>query len=590
MSGNHAWRSSGDLFAARYGLVVFVAGVLSTAPVAATQRQALIEPVILAQAEIEPLPAITADRSLVNISPEQEPAPDIFDGKGQALWDGRGTLRGVWVAHPMAKTARRVRIYNLENGAVVDGAMFKHDLSVDDARLIVSSDAASKLGLEPKSPAQLRIVAVRPASEPAPADETKAAEAGTKEKVTGDEGKPASGASPAVTPADDGDAAAGPDGEMRAEDASTPAAEKPTGDAANTSTGTETTTAEAKPPLRKAGAPPVPRRRPAKTEMAAAAASPADTSTGGYDPMAAARTAIGFKFVPDTDAESKITAVNGYFRKDAALTTGPEAALGVGEITLAAPQSGITATDRQNGQEPRRSKTTEPREKQIAGDPGSSDRATEMGSAPVWLPEDPGTPLARKRADPVAERTLPATVLEIITAAATDPPKEEATPVAVEKPADPTVTATPVIADGPAGRTEKTAPGASDGRTAKDGDAEMRLAAVAKAPAEAAGSVKPSPSAGSSTPSRSESKPPAKSSPLALPYVQVGLFGIPENAAKLAEKLRAKGIPAILRPVSAGGKEFNRVLVGPFKDTATRDRVQTMVRDLGLTDAMPVKG
>ena len=51
-------------------------------------------------------------------------APDVFQVTDSGLWDGRPSLGGVWVAHPMATSARRVRIYNVDNGAAVDGALF----------------------------------------------------------------------------------------------------------------------------------------------------------------------------------------------------------------------------------------------------------------------------------------------------------------------------------------------------------------------------------------------------------------------------------------------------------------------------------
>ena len=162
MSKIHAWRASSRQSAILFG-IAFTCSFAIDHEAGATQRGVDPNPLVFAQSSAEPLPQITANKSLVNISPMLAPAPELFDGKGRATWDGRRTLRGVWVAHPLAQTARRVRIYNMDNGAVVDGALFKRDPSDEDNSLIISSDAATKLGLEPKTPSRLRIVAVRPA-------------------------------------------------------------------------------------------------------------------------------------------------------------------------------------------------------------------------------------------------------------------------------------------------------------------------------------------------------------------------------------------------------------------------------------------
>ena len=115
------------------------------------------------------------------ISPYLEPAPTIFEASGLALWDGKRTLQGIWVAHPLATTARRVRIFNEVNGQAVDGALFKRDTAQGGPSVLISSEAASMLGLVPGESTELRIVAVTPvrrdettiASEtPQPVDET----------------------------------------------------------------------------------------------------------------------------------------------------------------------------------------------------------------------------------------------------------------------------------------------------------------------------------------------------------------------------------------------------------------------------------
>lgn len=96
------------------------------------------------------------------ISPFLEPAPQLFEATGLAVWDGKRTLQGVWVAHPLAESARRVRIFNEENGKAVDGALFKRDSTAEDATVLISSEAAQLLSMGIGTPALIRIVAVSP--------------------------------------------------------------------------------------------------------------------------------------------------------------------------------------------------------------------------------------------------------------------------------------------------------------------------------------------------------------------------------------------------------------------------------------------
>lgn len=171
------------------------------------------------------LPLIPAQAGGPAVSPHQEPAPNLFDATGTALWDGKRTLQGVWVAHPLATSARRVRIYNTQTGAAVDGALFKRDPALTGPSVLVSSEAAQFLGMSPGEETDLRIVALTPsqrpqgatstepppaaepaASDPAPRAEPASAaapapsEAGTRAEA-GPEPENAAGAEPALTTA-----------------------------------------------------------------------------------------------------------------------------------------------------------------------------------------------------------------------------------------------------------------------------------------------------------------------------------------------------------------------------------------------------
>lgn len=84
-----------------------------------------------------------------SIDPSMRPDPEAFNANGLGLWDGERTLPGVWIAHPMAEIARRVRLTNIETGAKADAAMFRRDPNLTGPRIIVSSEAAIRLGLTP---------------------------------------------------------------------------------------------------------------------------------------------------------------------------------------------------------------------------------------------------------------------------------------------------------------------------------------------------------------------------------------------------------------------------------------------------------
>lgn len=115
--------------------------------------------------------ASTKPKSPPAVSPLLQPAPEIFEASGRATWDGKRTLQGVWVAHPLAASARRVRIYNENTGTAVDGALFKRDAALEGASVLISSEAAELLGLVVGENTPLRIVAVKPVeAQPAPVE------------------------------------------------------------------------------------------------------------------------------------------------------------------------------------------------------------------------------------------------------------------------------------------------------------------------------------------------------------------------------------------------------------------------------------
>lgn len=98
-------------------------------------------------------------------------APEVFQVTDEALWDGRPSLGGVWVASPDATDPERVIMRNPANGKFVIGALFKREIDNPGPKLQISSDAAEALGLLAGAPARISVTALRreEAPEEAPA-------------------------------------------------------------------------------------------------------------------------------------------------------------------------------------------------------------------------------------------------------------------------------------------------------------------------------------------------------------------------------------------------------------------------------------
>lgn len=100
-------------------------------------------------------------------------APEIFQTTDQALWDGRPSLGGVWVASPEAKDPERVILRNPANGKFVIGALFRRERENPGPTLQISSDAAAALGMLAGAPGKINVTALRREEAPAQTDATK---------------------------------------------------------------------------------------------------------------------------------------------------------------------------------------------------------------------------------------------------------------------------------------------------------------------------------------------------------------------------------------------------------------------------------
>lgn len=135
-------------------------------------------------------------------------APNVFSRRERALWDGRPSLGGVWVAHPDARTPERVIIRNTENGKETVGALFRRERMNPGPVFQMSADAAVAVEMLAGAPTMVEVIALRteevtiggaPAPEPEgqPEPEAPQAVAVAAPAVSA----PAPAAAPATTPA-----------------------------------------------------------------------------------------------------------------------------------------------------------------------------------------------------------------------------------------------------------------------------------------------------------------------------------------------------------------------------------------------------
>ncbi|SFT51329.1 SPOR domain-containing protein [Sedimentitalea nanhaiensis] len=107
-------------------------------------------------------------------------APEVFEATEAALWDGRPSLGGVWVAHPDVTDPQRVLIRNTANNKEVIGALFRRERDIPGPRIQASSDAAEALAMLAGAPVQLSVTAlVRTEAAPEPETQDSAPESST---------------------------------------------------------------------------------------------------------------------------------------------------------------------------------------------------------------------------------------------------------------------------------------------------------------------------------------------------------------------------------------------------------------------------
>ena len=484
------------------------------------------------------------------IDPEMTPDPESFAVEATVIWNGERTLQGVWIAHPEARAARRVRIVNRETGAAVDGALFRRDGGGRGGQARISSDAAVALGLDAGAEARVEITALRYGAlsdADAPARDDAAGRAGAGDAVAEAADAPAGpvGSAPAAAVAADGDV-------LRV----TPEMQVGAGGAVARGSSSA--------PVGSPGA------VQAAAEPPGAGAAAASRSAG--DPPAAAPEAQD----PDRQASGAVTQARASDRPGAP----PDAAGGLASDAAPEPGAGDLA--------PRTTASAAG-----ASAEASSDSTHQAGIGPFES--------AAEVAEAAAAAARPSAAQTASEGAAADRPEAEAEAEAeVEPEAEPG--SEPVAGARAPGPDAVAAPAPRADGQALTGPARSGARAVPRrVPGTGAGGdagSRDAGDAGGATTLSAEARVAARSSPaespagddaLARPYVQAGIFAVSGNAARLIDRLRAAGLPAAGKPFAFRGRPATRVVAGPFRSAAARDAALAEIRRIGPDDALPVK-
>jgi len=87
------------------------------------------------------------------------------------------------------------------------------------------------------------------------------------------------------------------------------------------------------------------------------------------------------------------------------------------------------------------------------------------------------------------------------------------------------------------------------------------------------------------TPAAASPAPKPRSSSLAKPYIQIGIFSIKANADQTANQMRSAGMVPTVFEQSANGKPFWRVVVGPAQSKSEGNTLLKKVKATGFSDA-----
>ncbi len=72
---------------------------------------------------------------------------------------------------------------------------------------------------------------------------------------------------------------------------------------------------------------------------------------------------------------------------------------------------------------------------------------------------------------------------------------------------------------------------------------------------------------------------------LSKPYIQIGMFGVEENAERAESAMRNAGVVPNVDKTSSDGKDLWRITVGPVQSRAERSALMKTIKGLGYKDA-----
>lgn len=82
-----------------------------------------------------------------------------FGVAGLALWDGRPSLGGVWLAHPDVVAPQPALIRRVDTGAAVGGTLYRRARDLPGPAFALSAAAAEALGIEAGTPYPVEAIA-----------------------------------------------------------------------------------------------------------------------------------------------------------------------------------------------------------------------------------------------------------------------------------------------------------------------------------------------------------------------------------------------------------------------------------------------
>ena len=82
--------------------------------------------------------------------------------------------------------------------------------------------------------------------------------------------------------------------------------------------------------------------------------------------------------------------------------------------------------------------------------------------------------------------------------------------------------------------------------------------------------------------------PHSSTSPLAKPYLQLGMFKIKANGMSAANSLDSAGTASVVKPYTRKGETLWRVLIGPAQTVEKRKILLALIRSKGFSDAYAV--